>query len=68
MGAPLAEDAEPLAKAASPLPETTSPLTTVRPNNFPPTLLKYPLKKENCPVKKLAKSTENGHKMVKNRG
>jgi hypothetical protein len=38
------------------------------PNTFAPTRLKYPLKKRNCPVKKLTKSTEKGHKMVKNRG
>jgi hypothetical protein len=38
------------------------------PNTFTPTRLKYPLKKRNCPVKKLTKSTEKGHKMVKNRG
>ena len=42
--------------------------TTVRPNNLDPTLLKYPLKNVNCPVKKLTKITEKGHKMVKNRG
>jgi hypothetical protein len=38
------------------------------PNTFAPTRAKYPLKKRNCPVKKLTKSTEKGHKMVKNRG
>jgi hypothetical protein len=38
------------------------------PNTFAPTRLKYPLKKRNCPVKKLTKMTEKGHKMVKNRG
>jgi hypothetical protein len=38
------------------------------PNTFAPTRAKYPLKKRNCPVKKLTKMTEKGHKMVKNRG